>query len=100
MVTIPSNTPPGNYYLGLIYDNATDGNTSNNDTDGWDAVAITVTKADLDITALSAPASAQPGDSIDVVEHRAEHRQRGRGQPSAWASTTPSTAPARPATRS
>ncbi len=61
-----SNTPPGSYYLGLIYDNATDGNTSNNDTDGWDAVAITVTKPDLDITALSAPASAQPGGSIDV----------------------------------
>jgi hypothetical protein len=65
-VTIPSNTPPGNYYLGLIYDNATDGNTSNNDTDGWDAVAITVTKPDLDITALSVPASAVPGDGINV----------------------------------
>jgi hypothetical protein len=66
MVTIPSNTPPGNYYLGLIYDNATDGNASNNDTDGWDAVPITVTKPDLDITALSVPTSAQPGDVISV----------------------------------
>ena len=63
-VTIPSNTPPGNYYLGVIYDNATDGNTANNDSDGWDAVAITVTKPDLDVTAFSVPASAQPGDVI------------------------------------
>jgi len=63
-VTIPSNTPPGNYYLGVIYDNATDGNTANNDSDGWDAVPITVTKPDLDVTAFSVPASAQPGDVI------------------------------------
>ena len=65
-VTIPANTPPGNYYLGVIYDNATDGNPSNNGTDGWDAVPITVTKPDLDVTALSVPASAQPGDPISV----------------------------------
>lgn len=65
-VTIPSNTPPGSYFLGLIYDNATDGNSSNNDTDGWDAVPITVTKPDLDITAVSVPASAQPGDHVTV----------------------------------
>ena len=65
-VTIPSNTPPGNYYLGVIYDNATDGNSANNATDGWDAVPITVTKPDLDITAVSAPASALPGDVITV----------------------------------
>jgi hypothetical protein len=65
-VTIPESTPPGVYYLGVIYDNATDGNTSNNDTDGWDAVRITVTKPDLDITAISVPASAKPGDSFDV----------------------------------
>lgn len=63
-VTIPSNTPPGNYYLGVIYDSATDGNSANNDTDGWDAVAITVTKPDLDVTAFSVPASARPGDTI------------------------------------
>lgn len=65
-VTIPSSTPPGTYYLGLIYDGATDGNNANDDTDGWDAVRITVTKPDLDITAVAAPASAQPGDVITV----------------------------------
>ena len=42
-VTIPENTPEGNYWLGLVYDSATDGNSSNNDTDGWDAVQISVT---------------------------------------------------------
>jgi hypothetical protein len=42
-VTIPYNTPPGNYWLGVIYDNATDGITANNQTDGWDAFPITVT---------------------------------------------------------
>ncbi|MHC4573946.1 MAG: hypothetical protein ACYS76_07420, partial [Planctomycetota bacterium] len=42
-VTIPSNTPPGDYWVGVILDPATDGDSSNNDTDGWDAVAITVT---------------------------------------------------------
>ena len=65
-MTIPPNTPPGNYFVGVIYDAGTDGNPSNDDTDGWDAVAITVTKPDLDITAVSAPATAEPGDVISV----------------------------------
>ncbi len=42
MVTIPANTPSGNYWLGVIYDAATDGNASNNATSGWDAAPITV----------------------------------------------------------
>src|SRR3990167_10627051 len=41
-VTIPVGTPAGNYWLGLIYDCATDGNCANNETDGWDAVPIQV----------------------------------------------------------
>jgi hypothetical protein len=41
-VTIPYNTPPGSYWLGLEYDSGTDGDASNNDTDTWDAVAIQV----------------------------------------------------------
>ena len=65
-VTIPANTPPGNYYLGVIYDNATDGNASNNDSDGWDALPVRVTKPDLDVTAFSGPASAKPGESFTV----------------------------------
>jgi CARDB len=65
-VTIPISTPPGNYFLGVIYDAGTDGNPANDDSDGWDAVPITVTKPDLDITALAAPATAEPGDVISV----------------------------------
>jgi len=41
-VTIPANTPTGDYWIGLVYDSATDGDSSNNDTDGWDAVPIHV----------------------------------------------------------
>jgi hypothetical protein len=43
MVTIPFNTPPGDYWVGLVYDSATDYNSTNNETDGWDAVLIQVT---------------------------------------------------------
>ena len=44
-VRIPPNTPPGDYFLGLIYDDGTDGVVSNNDTDGWDAARLRVTRA-------------------------------------------------------
>ena len=43
--TIPIGTSPGNYFVGVILDSGTDGNSSNNDTDGWDATPITVTQA-------------------------------------------------------
>ncbi len=42
-VTIPAGTPPGNYFLGVVYDSATDLNDANNDTDAWDAARITIT---------------------------------------------------------
>ena len=41
-VTIPSNTPAGDYWIGVKYDSATDGDSTNNETDGWDAAAIHV----------------------------------------------------------
>ncbi len=44
-VTIPVGTPAGNYWLGVVYDRATDGVFSNNDSSGWDAVPIRVTTA-------------------------------------------------------
>ena len=65
-VTIPANTPPGVYYLGVIYDNATDTNSGDNDSDGWDALRITVTSADVTVTALSAPAAVNPGQTFNV----------------------------------
>mgnify|MGYP001113882739 CR=1 FL=1 len=56
-MTIPANTPPGTYYLGVIYDNATDTNAGDNDSDGWDALRITVTSADVSVSALSSSQS-------------------------------------------
>ncbi len=41
-VTIPESTPVGTRYLGIIYDSATDGDSSNNDTYGWDTAEIYV----------------------------------------------------------
>jgi hypothetical protein len=53
-ITIPYSTPPGDYWIGVIYDSATDGNSANNDADSWDAVLIHVIappeKTDLEIT--------------------------------------------------
>jgi hypothetical protein len=43
-VSIPENTPPGTYWLGVTYDAATDGNSGNNDSSYWDAQQITVTQ--------------------------------------------------------
>src|SRR4029077_11973544 len=54
------------YYLGVIYDNATDTNSGDNDSDGWDALRITVTSADVTVTALSAPAAVNPGQTFNV----------------------------------
>lgn len=41
-IGIPQDTPEGDYWLGVEYDPATDGNSGNNDTDTWDAVPIHV----------------------------------------------------------
>jgi fibronectin type 3 domain-containing protein/V8-like Glu-specific endopeptidase len=41
-ITIPANTPAGNYWVGCIFDDATDTNNTNNDTDTWDATPITI----------------------------------------------------------
>ena len=69
-ITIPGNTPAGNYYVGVIYDSATDGNSDNNDTDGWDAGRVRVggtTSSDADLVVESAAvsdASLTPGQSF------------------------------------
>ncbi|QOJ00121.1 MAG: trypsin-like serine protease [Phycisphaeraceae bacterium] len=39
---IPANTPQGVYYLGVILDPDTDTNSSNNATNAWDAVRVTI----------------------------------------------------------
>jgi fibronectin type 3 domain-containing protein len=40
--TIPFGTPTGLHYAGIIIDSATDGNSSNNETDLWDAQPVNV----------------------------------------------------------
>ena len=53
-IRIPPNTPPGDYFLGVIYESGTDSNSGNNDTDGWDAARLRVTgRPDLVVSAAS-----------------------------------------------
>lgn len=41
--TIPIDTPPGNYWIGVIIDSGLPGTTANDSTNSWDAQPITVT---------------------------------------------------------
>ncbi len=59
--TLPVNTTPGTYWIGLEYDGATDGVAGNNDTDGWDAQQVTVTLGAPDVAAYISP----PNGSVD-----------------------------------
>jgi hypothetical protein len=52
-VTIPVDTPEGDYFIGVLYDSATDGNSANNATHGWDAVPIHVTACPVPATPSS-----------------------------------------------
>jgi hypothetical protein len=67
-LTIPFNTPTGDYFLGTILDASVDGNSGNNDTAEWDAHAISITGvADLVAASMSAPSGTyQPGTSFNV----------------------------------
>ncbi|MFG0251862.1 MAG: CARDB domain-containing protein, partial [Phycisphaerales bacterium JB038] len=67
-ITIPYNTPSGDYWVGVVYDAATDGNFGNNDTDIWDADPITINGvADLDVLTVDvAPGNYQQGDPLQI----------------------------------
>ncbi len=67
-LTIPYNTPSGDYWVGVVYDEATDGNYGNNDTDVWDADPITINGvADLDVLTVDvAPGNYQQGDPLQI----------------------------------
>ncbi|MBX3382889.1 MAG: hypothetical protein KF864_05210 [Phycisphaeraceae bacterium] len=41
-IQIPYSVAPGTYWVGVVLDSGTDGNSNNNDTDTWDAQQITV----------------------------------------------------------
>ncbi len=67
-VSIPLNTPSGNYYLGVLLDSGNDGITGNDNTEGWDSFPVTVQGvADLDARSASAPADVyNPGENLRV----------------------------------
>lgn len=69
--TIPYNTPSGTYWLGVVLDPTTDANSSNNDTDTWDATEITVVGVhDLEADYVSAPSGIfAPGQAFSVSYH-------------------------------
>jgi hypothetical protein len=64
MVTIPYNTPQGDYWIGVIYDPATDGNSANNDASGWDAVPIHVIKETTPPPAPVISSSTHPNENV------------------------------------
>lgn len=69
---IPLDTPPGNYFIGVILDTGDDTNSLNNDSDTWDAQPVTVLEAfpDLDATLCDAvPGTYYQGETISVT-HR------------------------------
>ncbi len=69
---IPIDTPPGTYWIGVEIDPSTDGWSTNNDTDTWDAQQVTVLEAFADLEATQCDASAgtyYQGQTINVV-HR------------------------------
>jgi hypothetical protein len=63
-IAIPSTVPAGTYYIGVILDPATDGNSGNNDTSGWDAQQVTILPASPDNNAC---ANAIPVSSGTIV---------------------------------
>lgn len=70
--TIPTNTPSGTYWIGVILDASTDGDSSNNDTDRWDATELTVIGvADLEADYIYAPTGVYASDVAFPVSYHA-----------------------------
>lgn len=63
--SIPVTTPAGNYYIGAILDNGTDGVPSNNDTDTWDAQPVTVTLGLPAAPTYISPSNGSTNNSIN-----------------------------------
>jgi hypothetical protein len=64
--TIPIDTPPGQYWLGVIADSSLPGTTANNDSSGWDAQRITVTLGLPAAASGPSPANNSTGQAIGV----------------------------------
>jgi V8-like Glu-specific endopeptidase len=67
-LTIPYNTPSGDYWIGVVYEAETDGNFDNNDSDLWDADPITVNGvADLEAVDVLVT-NGNTFDQFDVID--------------------------------
>ena len=64
-IRIPQNTPPGDYFLGVIYESGTDSDNNNNDSDGWDAARLRVTSAPGGPD-LVVPSASVDDDTLDA----------------------------------
>lgn len=62
---IPVDTPPGDYWIGVVLDDATDAFSSNNDTDTWDAQPVTITLGVPDAPSYVSPANGSINNSIN-----------------------------------
>ena len=67
-ITIPYDTSSGDYWVGVVYDDSTDNNNSNNDSDNWDADPIHVNGViDVEVDSVNAAnGTYSPGDSMNV----------------------------------
>ncbi len=67
-ITIPIGTPTGDYWLGVEMDPATDAFDSNDNTQGWDSFAVSVSGvADIVANSISAPSGTfNPGESFFI----------------------------------
>ncbi len=62
---IPVSTPAGSYNIGVILDSGTDGVSSNNDTDTWDAQPVTVTLGVPAAPTYVSPSNGSTNNSIN-----------------------------------
>ena len=79
---IPLDTPAGTYWIGIEIDTGSDGVSSNNDTDTWDAQQITVLEAhpDLDATLCDAVSGTYyRGETISVTHRTFNNGERISG---------------------
>jgi hypothetical protein len=63
---VPVNTPAGSYWIGAILDTGTDGVSSNNDTDTWDAQAVSVTLGAPEAPTYVSPSNGSTNNSVNA----------------------------------
>tara|TARA_R110000744_G_scaffold75924_1_gene150726 strand:+ start:2011 stop:4443 length:2433 start_codon:yes stop_codon:yes gene_type:complete len=64
--SIPLDTPPGTYWIGVIADSGLPGTDTNDDTDTWDAQQITVTEGLPGQATIVSPSNGATGVDVDA----------------------------------